>query len=112
VATAQPNPVTAGEVVSITLLVKNLGILETTVTISNTLPAEVTPNGVQSWQATLPALGGAWTETIQVAVDPEYDGILTNTLSVTATGGQTAEYVLSITSQREAYSIYLPMIVR
>jgi len=85
---AEPDDgVRAGETVTYTLTVTNTGSADLHATITDTLPISVTPSGLLTWTATLPAPDGVWTEQVTVTVDADYAGPLLNEIEVSAEEG-------------------------
>jgi uncharacterized repeat protein (TIGR01451 family) len=82
-----PSPVQAGEPLSFYLTVANTGDLPLTATITDVLPPHVTYQGDLTWSATLPGLGGTWTQEIAVVPDLDYRGKLVNRVLVTTREG-------------------------
>ena len=107
--TSQQN-VQAGDSLTYTIRVTNTGDIDLTATITDSLPLEVSPNNAQVWTTTIPALGGVWSETINVTVNEGYTGILTNVVRVSTDQGASGIYThtLSIGNQT---SVYLPFIL-
>ncbi|MCA9973779.1 MAG: PKD domain-containing protein, partial [Anaerolineales bacterium] len=89
---ASPAVVVAGQPLTYTLRVGNYSTATITAHITDTLPNAVTPGGVRTWTAVIPA-GGAWTQLITVTVSGGASGSLTNRLDVTA-NGVTRQFVL------------------
>jgi uncharacterized repeat protein (TIGR01451 family) len=92
---AHPNPVQAGARLTYTLRVTNTGGLTLTATITDVLPAHVTPAGVITWTPIITAPGGVWMETVVVTVEINYEGPLTNVVQVTMEEGATGVYTVT-----------------
>jgi hypothetical protein len=82
-----PDPVASGQNLTYTLLLTNTGIVDLHALITATLQEQVTPGGTITWTATLPALGGTWTEYVIGTVDADYAGPLTSTLKASTLEG-------------------------
>jgi uncharacterized repeat protein (TIGR01451 family) len=115
VVTKQANPtqVQAGERLTYTIRVTNTGDVDLHATISDTLPAHVSPSGVLTWTTTLPAPGGVWTETVVVTVEEGYAGPLTNVVEVTTLEGATGAYTHQTPAfAPERHFCYLPLVLK
>lgn len=108
---ASPDPVQAGDLLTYTLSVTNTGGVSLTATITDILPAEVTPTGILTWAPIITAPGGAWTQQLVVTVASGYSGTLTNTLEVTTLEGASGFLTETSTVVREAL-IYLPLVAK
>jgi uncharacterized repeat protein (TIGR01451 family) len=108
---ATPDPVEAGERLTYTIRVTNTAGVTLTATITDLLPAYVTPTGVQTWTAVITAPGGVWLQTVGVTVTPGYNGTLTNVVQVTTEEGVTAATIETSTAVG-GHFIYLPLVVR
>ena len=86
---AAPNPVQGGAQLTYTIYVTNTGNMSITATVTDTLPAHVTPGGELVWAAGVIAPGGTWIETFVVTIEAGYAGLLTNVVQATADGGAT-----------------------
>lgn len=106
--TAQPDPVAPGGTLTYTIQVKNYGSIPLHATITDTLPAHVTPGGQQVWTANLPAWNGVWSQTVVVTVDPGYTGALVNRVDVTTAEGLSASAQTITNGQKN----YLPVIIK
>ncbi|MEA3340370.1 MAG: S8 family serine peptidase [Chloroflexota bacterium] len=84
---AAPNPVQGGAQLTYTIHVTNTGSASITATITDTLPAHVTPGGELVWAAGVIAPGNVWAETFVVTVEAGYAGLLTNSVQATAGEG-------------------------
>ena len=79
------DPVIAGNMLTYTITVTNAGPdLATGITVSDTLPVGVTPTGSVMTNLGMLAVGGSTSFTINVSVDSDTLGLITNTASVTA----------------------------
>jgi uncharacterized repeat protein (TIGR01451 family) len=89
---AEPNPVRPGAQLTYTLYVTNTGDVTLTATITDTLPAHITPGGIITWTPIITVPGGVWTETVVVTVEMGYAGPLTNVVQVTTEEGAAGIY--------------------
>jgi uncharacterized repeat protein (TIGR01451 family) len=89
---AHPFVVEPGRQLTYTLRVTNTGIVTLATTITDILPARVTPGGTRTWTPTIPIPAGVWTETVVVTVDSDYSGPLVNVIQVTTDKGATGAY--------------------
>ncbi len=91
--------VLAGERLTYTLHLTNTGLVTLTPTLTDVLPAQVTPGGVLTW--TLPPLapGDTWTQTVVVTVAWGYSGTLANVLRATTQEGPTGVYTETTLAQ-------------
>jgi uncharacterized repeat protein (TIGR01451 family) len=89
---ADPDPVQAGAQLTYTIHVTNTGNADLHATITDTLPAQVTPGEVLTWTPVITAPGGVWTEQVVVTVETGYSGLLTNVVQVTTDEGATGIY--------------------
>jgi len=88
-----PDPVQAGDMLTYTIYVTNTGTMDLNMTVTDTLPTQVTPSGTQVWTPfVLP--GEVWTATVPVVVQMGYSGTLTNTVEVTSVEGATGTFTL------------------
>ena len=108
---AAPNPVRAGSQLTYTLRVTNTGNMDLHATITDTLPDHITPVGVITWTATIPAPGGVWVRTVVVTVTRGYSGTLINQVQVTSEEGATGEAQVTV-SAIGGYRVYLPIVLR
>jgi len=111
VKSGRPPTVMAGDWLTYTLRITNTGNVDLHATVTDTLPAQVTPIGALSWTPTITAPGGVWTEQVMVTVTMDYSGTLTNVMRVTTDEGATGVYTKTSTAVVE-YSIYLPVILK
>ncbi len=107
---ADPNPVSAGAQLTYTIRVTNTGSVDLHATITDTLPAHVTPSGILTWTPTIPVPGGVWSQTVVVTVEMGYTGMLTNHVQVTTLEGITGENSLVINVI--GHKVYLPLVTR
>ncbi|GIK36815.1 MAG: hypothetical protein BroJett011_06480 [Chloroflexota bacterium] len=96
-----------GRPLTYTLYVTNTGFADLHATITDTLPPEVTPTGLRTWTATIPAFGGTWTEQVGVTVAPDFTGTLTNVVEAGSVEGARAVFTRSVGVGRV---YYLPVI--
>ena len=105
-----PDPVQAGASLTYTLRVTNTGNVDLHATITDTLPAHVTPGGVLTWTPTITTPDGIWSQTVVVNVELGYTGTLTNHVQVTTLEGITGE--TSSVVNVIGYKVYLPLVLR
>ena len=91
--------VRAGAQLTYTLHITNTGSVDLHATVTDTLPAHVTPIGILTWTPTITAPGGIWTTQYVVTVDMGYAGPLTNVVQVTTTEGAAGTYTATSQSQ-------------
>jgi len=109
---AHASLVLAGDPLTYTIRVANIGNIELHATITDTLPTQVAPSDVLTWTATLSAPDGVWMETVVVTTDMDYVGPLTNTVEVTSDEGASASTTtVSQAATRYSY-VYLPVLLR
>jgi uncharacterized repeat protein (TIGR01451 family) len=84
----EPTTVDPGTQVTYTIIVTNTGNVTLTATITDILPAQVSPGGTPTWPAVI-APGGVWSQTIVVTVSAAYAGPLVNQVQVTTDEGAT-----------------------
>ncbi len=96
---ADPNPVRAGARLNYTICITNTGNVDLHAVITDVLPAHVTPAGVLTWVATIPAPKGVWVQMIPVTVEMGYAGSLTNVVQVTTQEGATGIYTVTSIAQ-------------
>lgn len=115
--TANPTPAQAGHPLTYTIRLTNTGNVSLTTTITNHLPAHVTPTGTLVWTPTLTAPGRSWVWPVVVTVEIDYTGLLTNVVRVSTEEGASGVYTQTISSEvtgpgAKKYRVYLPVIVR
>ncbi|GAB4432456.1 MAG: hypothetical protein Kow0031_13850 [Anaerolineae bacterium] len=93
---AAPEPVAAGQALTYTIRVDNLGSVPLNANIVDAVPADVIYNGPTTWQPVIP-VGGFWQETFVVTVDPGAFLPLTNTVRVTTREGITGTATVTST---------------
>ncbi|MFQ5580650.1 MAG: PKD domain-containing protein [Nitrospiria bacterium] len=93
---ASPNPVPVGAQLTYTLRVTNTGETLLHLTITDTLPAHVTPTGILTWTPTISTFGGVWTQTVIITAEIGYIGLLTNIVQVTSEEGVTGTYTHTV----------------
>lgn len=74
---ANANQVAAGSRLTYTITITNINPFSISATVTETLPAHVTPSGTLIWQPTISGSYGVWTQTVSVTVQPDFEGILT-----------------------------------
>jgi uncharacterized repeat protein (TIGR01451 family) len=106
--------VTPGASLTYTLRVTNTGTMDLHATITDTLPLHIVPIGTAivpggqiTWTAIITAPGGVWAETVVVTVAQDYDGPLTNRVTVTTEEGAVGEAYVTVNSR-----VYLPLLLR
>ncbi len=109
---ASSDPVQAGAPLTYTLQVVNNGMVSLTATITDILPAQVTPTGILTWTPPPLLPGQVWTETVVVTVAAGYAGPLTNVLQVSTEEGAAGVYTNTVTVTRLSFHIYLPLVLR
>jgi len=95
---ASPDPVQAGQQLTYGLHVTNTGHVTLHTTVTDVLPAHVTPGGPLIWTPIITAPNGDWTQTVVVTVDMDYTGPLTNVVTVTTDEGATGSYTTTSTA--------------
>ena len=108
---AAPDPVQAGAQLTYTLRITNTGNVDLHATVTDTLPAHVTPGGALTWTPVITAPGGVWSQTVIVTVEMGYAGPLTNVVQVTTAGGATGIYTATSQARKEGKT-FLPVILR
>jgi uncharacterized repeat protein (TIGR01451 family) len=88
---AHSDMVRPGEKVTYTLEVVNSGNVDLHATVTDTLPGQVSPTGTITWNQFIPSKGGSWTQELEVTVDEDYEGTLSNHLEVTSLEGAIGE---------------------
>jgi hypothetical protein len=92
---ADPDVASAGLPLTYTLQITNLAYCTSTTTITDFLPAHVTPTGTLVWTPVEIAPGGTWTENVVVTVEVGYQGVLTNVLQATSLEGYRGIFTLT-----------------
>ncbi|MFP4344484.1 MAG: choice-of-anchor Q domain-containing protein [Anaerolineales bacterium] len=88
-----PDPVISGEPLTYTVYVTNTGGVDLTgVTVTDTLPANVTPSGEQVWTPGTLAVQGVWSDTLVVTAGAP--GLITNTVEVATAEGAADAFTL------------------
>jgi uncharacterized repeat protein (TIGR01451 family) len=95
-----PNPVPSGAPLIYTIIVTNTGNIDLhNVVVTDTLPADVTPNEEMVWTTpVITAPNGVWTWPVPVNVVPGYTGVLTNVVRVTSAEGATDIFTQTTTA--------------
>ncbi len=110
----KPDPVQAGARLTYTLRVTNVGNVDLNATITDLLPAQVSPAGPLVWTAFITAPYGSWAQQAVVTVEQGYAGPLVNTVQVGTVEG--AMGLDTLTSRAQAGSVvslvYLPVVLR
>jgi uncharacterized repeat protein (TIGR01451 family) len=106
---ANPNPAQAGAQLTYTLRATNTGAIDLHATITDVLPAPVTPSGILTWTPVITAPGGVWEQVVIVTVDPCYGGLLNNMMQVTTEEGVMGMVTLPVTVNT---CIYLPLVLK
>jgi uncharacterized repeat protein (TIGR01451 family) len=89
---AAPDPVRAGAQLTYTLHLTNTGVGSLTATITDVLPAHVTPSGLLTWSPVVLGPSEVWEEMVVVTAELGYAGPLTNVLQVSTEEGVTGIY--------------------
>jgi uncharacterized repeat protein (TIGR01451 family) len=105
---ANPSPVQAGAPLTYTIYVTNTGHVTLTTTITDFLPAHISPSGVLTWPPIVLGHDEVWTETVTVTVTSAYTGALTNKVKVTTEEGVGGTAGVTICSNY--CFIYLPIV--
>jgi len=105
---ALPDPVQPGKPLTYTIRVANVGGMDLHATVTDTLPAHVTPPGVLTWTPIITAPGGVWEHTFVVTVETGYTGALVNQVEVTTEEGATGAAV----TISNGHKIYLPVTLK
>jgi uncharacterized repeat protein (TIGR01451 family) len=102
---ASPEPVHAGERLTYTLRITNASHIGLHATLTDTLPADVTPSGVLTWRpVTIPA-GGAWTAEVVVRVNQGARGALTNVVEAASDEGAAGVYTQTSIALRPSLAV-------
>jgi uncharacterized repeat protein (TIGR01451 family) len=105
--TASPYLVQDGARLTYTLRITNTGLVSLTATITDVLPALVSPSGSLRWTALITP-EQVWTRTIPVTVTEGYTGALTNLVAVTTEEGAASQ--ASVTTCVNACQARLPIV--
>ncbi len=89
----------AGDALTYTLRVTNTGLVDLRATITDVLPAQVSPAGTITWTAVISAPGGVWEQSLGVMVEAGYTGPLTNTVQVSTLEGAAGTSLLRVEAQ-------------
>ncbi len=95
-----------------TIFVTNTGIVTLTVTVTDVLPAGVSPSGLRVWAATIPAPGGVWSATVTVTVNADHTGPLVNVVQATSAEGATGTYTHTMAPALSVGKLATPQVVR
>ncbi|MFB0533421.1 MAG: hypothetical protein ACETWR_00405 [Anaerolineae bacterium] len=113
---ADPDPVQAGAQLTYTIRVTNTGNVDLLATVTDTLPAQVTPTGTLIWTTGIIAPDGIWVQTVPVTVAPDYTGPLINVVQVTTEKGTRGVYTETCEVQPAPVPpvspIYLPITLK
>ncbi len=93
---ATPEPVQAGESLTYTIRVDNLGSVPLNATIVDALPPEVSYGGPTTWQPVIP-VDGFWQETFVVTVNPNAASSFSNTVQATTAEGPAGQATITST---------------
>jgi len=110
---ASPDLVQPGAPLAYTIAVTNTGTISLTLTITDTLPAQVThATGRDTLVWTPPTLtpGDTWTHQFTVTVANDTNGSLTNSVLVWAEEGVTGSASVTVSPARQ--HVYLPMVMK
>jgi uncharacterized repeat protein (TIGR01451 family) len=107
---ASADTVQTGAQVTYTIRVTNTGNVDLHATITDTLPANLTPTGVQTRTAVITAPGGVWVQVVPVTVTWGYEGPLTNPVEVTTEEGAAGSG--GVTIDVIVYKVYLPLVLK
>jgi uncharacterized repeat protein (TIGR01451 family) len=99
-----------GEQLTYTLCITNTGAVTLTGLVTDTLPANVTPGGIQTWMLDNLAPGNVWTRPVVVTVTLGYNGTLTNHVQVATQEGATGERLVIVNAI--GYRTYLPLVLK
>jgi uncharacterized repeat protein (TIGR01451 family) len=99
-----------GEQLTYTICITNTGSVTLTGLVTDTLPANVTPGGIQTWMLDDLAPGNVWTRPVVVTVTLGYSGILTNSVQVITREGVTGtnQAIVHVLG----YQTYLPLVLK
>ncbi|MCX7680617.1 MAG: right-handed parallel beta-helix repeat-containing protein [Anaerolineae bacterium] len=100
-----------GRPLSYTVLVTNTGGVTLTATITDKLPAGVSPPGVRVWTAEIPA-SGVWSTTFTVTVNPAHTGPLINVVRATSDKGASDSFTHTLSPRLAVVKLATPPVVR
>ncbi len=106
---AQPDPVLSGWPITYTIIVTNINTVEASVLVTDILPAMIQPTDILTWTPQI-AANGVWSQTFIAFVDSNYTGIVTNTVTASASFDQRSASVGVMVV--EPKKIYLPLIAK
>ncbi len=107
---AYPSPAQAGMPLTYTIILTNTGNMSLHATITDTLPAQVTPGGMLVWNPPPIGVTETWSKTIAVTVNAGYIGSFTNQVLVTTAEGPSGS--AEVTVSTVGAEIYLPVILK
>ena len=87
-----PSPAQAGKPLTYTIRLTNAVGITLTASITDRLPQQVAPTGIQTWPTVQMVPYGTWSQSVVVAVDSSYLGPLDNTVYVTTDIGGNDSY--------------------
>ncbi len=110
--TKQANSITvrAGEQLTYTIRITNTGNITLTGIVTDTLPLQVVPSGVQTWMLANLSPGNVWAQSIAVTVTRGYSGTLINRVQVTTQEGAKGETQVILNAI--GYQVYLPIVLK
>jgi uncharacterized repeat protein (TIGR01451 family) len=106
-----PYPIQAGVLFTYTIIVTNTGNVDLHTTITDYLPAAVTPSGSPTWSAVITAPGDIWWQTIVVSVPINYSQTLTNIVHAVSAEGVSVVFTHTGTPGCDQI-IYLPVVIK
>lgn len=106
---SQPVPAVAGEALMYQVMVTNTNQVSLTATITQVMPASVTPADAVVWQTVI-AAGETWSGMVTVQTAPDYVGTLTSQVMVTTREGvaAAASHSTEVVVRRV---VFLPLVV-
>ena len=93
------HPPRAGASLTYTIRVTNTSVFTLHTSITDILPAQVTPTGSMTWTPTIPPVSGVWTQSVAVSVQEGYTGLLTNVVRLTSEEGPASVHTSTVRSQ-------------
>jgi len=93
---AGPDPVEAGGVLTYTILVTNTGNADLHLTVTGTLPAQLTAAQPLVWTPVVTAPGGTWSAQFTATVAWSYSGTLTSTVRAVSAEGVEAVHTTTV----------------